>query len=184
MLAGSRISRTRAFMSRPGKRRSLINVAAVCSSPGNAIVRSNPERPFSFKAITYGARGERRLCPERRGFAAEVSGNPVALSDERQTGDFGRYHLDRRKTPSLTPIGDNREFPTGRGAQKLPCRSRPRFVIARKSGRSLKRTFLTGVLIPCDPQKSSGPAAASKPTGLTPKNCQPFELTNDDATAQ
>jgi hypothetical protein len=23
----------------------------------------------------------------------------------RQTGDFGRYHLDRRKTPSPTPIG-------------------------------------------------------------------------------
>jgi hypothetical protein len=35
---------------------------------------------------------------------------PVAVTNVRETGDFGRYHLDRRKTPSPTLIGDYHVF--------------------------------------------------------------------------
>jgi hypothetical protein len=37
--------------------------------------------------------------------AAERAKNPVSNKTVRQTGDFGRQPLDRRKTPSPTPTG-------------------------------------------------------------------------------
>jgi len=42
--------------------------------------------------------------------AARCVENPVVITIVRQTGDFGRLPLDRRKTPSLIPIGDYRVF--------------------------------------------------------------------------
>ena len=36
--------------------------------------------------------------------------NPVVITIVRQTGDFGRLPLDRRKTPSPILIGDYRIF--------------------------------------------------------------------------
>jgi hypothetical protein len=43
--------------------------------------------------------------------------NPVAITDARQTGDFGRQALDRRKMPSRTLIGDYRVFSDRHGGQ-------------------------------------------------------------------
>jgi len=43
-------------------------------------------------------------------FSSQVYENPVAITTMRQTGDFGRQTLDRRKTPSTTPAADYRVF--------------------------------------------------------------------------
>jgi len=44
-------------------------------------------------------------------FRSPMCGKPVVITAVRQTGDFRRQPLDRRKTPSLTPIDDYRVFP-------------------------------------------------------------------------
>jgi hypothetical protein len=43
--------------------------------------------------------------------SGQICENPVAIMNMRQTGDFRRQPLDRRKTPSLTPIDNYRVFP-------------------------------------------------------------------------
>jgi hypothetical protein len=43
-------------------------------------------------------------------FSGQICENPVAITTVRQTGELGQQPLDRRKTPSTTPIGDYRVF--------------------------------------------------------------------------
>ena len=61
--------------------------------------------------------------------AAGCAENPVVIIVVRQTGDSGRSSLDRRKMPSLIPIGDYHVFSDSSrraaGAQTRPCRFRP-----------------------------------------------------------
>lgn len=59
---------------------------------------------------------------------AQCVENPVVITIVRQTGDFGRYHLDRRKTPSPTPIGDYRVF-YDMGVRQLPTNIRRSSVV-------------------------------------------------------
>jgi len=52
-----------------------------------------------------------RVPPDYYNSAVGWADNPVVITTVRQTGVFGRYHRDRRKTPSPTLIGDYRVFP-------------------------------------------------------------------------
>lgn len=92
--------------------------------------RASPMTAFGSEATERLNRRERPVCPKTRRWAAGMAENPVDIADARQTGVFGRYHLDRRKTPSLTPIGDYRVRPSENAfwadANSIGCQKRRR----------------------------------------------------------
>jgi hypothetical protein len=73
--------------------------------------RGSTGRRLLARAAVRHVAWERQESPKRLRLAAKVAENPVAFSDARQTGDFGRQPFDDRRTPLPTPIGDYRVLP-------------------------------------------------------------------------
>lgn len=74
---------------------------------------SNNRKPFKVAASGSATLLQDADRPLSANYPCLVVGcveNPVAITNVRQTGDFGQQPLDRRKTLSPTPSGDYRVF--------------------------------------------------------------------------